>query len=58
MPSNSEHDDNTTSNQSALAIHMSKKRGTSYNDELETYLNEPPANFDMDILAFWKVNHK
>ncbi|CAB4437317.1 unnamed protein product [Rhizophagus irregularis] len=32
------------------------KRKTSYSDELEAYLNEPPANFDMDILAFWKVH--
>jgi hypothetical protein len=37
---------------------MFKKRKTSYSDELEAYLNEPPANFDMDILAFWKVNNK
>jgi hypothetical protein len=36
---------------------MYKKRKTSYTDELEAYLNEPPANFDMDVLAFWKVNN-
>ncbi|CAG8652821.1 10765_t:CDS:2 [Rhizophagus irregularis] len=29
---------------------------TDYTDELEAYLNEPSANFDMDILAFWKVH--
>ncbi|CAB5347055.1 unnamed protein product [Rhizophagus irregularis] len=29
---------------------------TDYTDKLEAYLNEPPANFDMDILAFWKVH--
>ena len=47
---------NQNINQNSLAAHMFKKRKTSYSDELEAYLNEPPANFDMDILAFWKVN--
>ncbi|GES96419.1 zinc finger BED domain-containing protein RICESLEEPER 2-like [Rhizophagus clarus] len=36
--------------------HMSKKRKTSFIDELEVYLNEPPENFDMNVLAFWKVH--
>lgn len=37
---------------------MFKKRKTSFTDELEAYLSEPPENFDMDVLAFWKVNLK
>jgi hypothetical protein len=37
---------------------MYKKRKTSFTDELEAYLSEPPENFDMDVLAFWKVNLK
>ncbi|GBC52400.2 zinc finger BED domain-containing protein RICESLEEPER 2-like [Rhizophagus irregularis DAOM 181602=DAOM 197198] len=48
--------DNQNINQNSLAAHMFKKRKTSYSDELKAYLNEPPANFDMDILAFWKVH--
>ncbi|GBC26953.2 zinc finger BED domain-containing protein RICESLEEPER 2-like [Rhizophagus irregularis DAOM 181602=DAOM 197198] len=48
--------DNQNINQNSLAAHMFKKRKTSYSDELEAYLNEPLANFDMDILAFWKVH--
>jgi hypothetical protein len=56
-PENNEND-NQNINQNSLAAHMFKKRKTSYSDELEAYLNEPPANFDMDILAFWKVNNK
>ncbi|PKY60285.1 hypothetical protein RhiirA4_294803, partial [Rhizophagus irregularis] len=51
-PENNEND-NQNINQNSLAAHMFKKRKTSYSDELEAYLNEPPANFDMDILAFW-----
>jgi hypothetical protein len=43
-------------NQSALAAHMYKKRKTAYEDELEAYLNDPPTNFDIEILKFWKVN--
>jgi len=34
---------------------MYKKRKTVYTDELEAYLSEPPTNFDMDILGYWKV---
>ncbi|CAB4472701.1 unnamed protein product [Rhizophagus irregularis] len=54
-PENNEND-NQNINQNSLAAHMFKKRKTSYSDELKAYLNEPPANFDMDILAFWKVH--
>ncbi|GES85086.1 zinc finger BED domain-containing protein DAYSLEEPER-like [Rhizophagus clarus] len=46
----------TSTNQNPLAAHISKKRKTSFIDELEVYLNEPPENFDMDVLAFWKVH--
>jgi hypothetical protein len=35
---------------------MYKKRKTAYEDELEAYLNDPPTNFDIEILKFWKVN--
>ncbi|GBB95627.1 hypothetical protein RclHR1_02580010 [Rhizophagus clarus] len=57
-PKNNENDDqnNNNSNQNPLAAHISKKRKTSFIDELEVYLNEPPENFDMDVLAFWKVH--
>lgn len=34
---------------------MFKKRQIIYNDELELYLSEPSANFNIDILAYWKV---
>ena len=37
---------------------MLKKQKTSYTDELEAYLNKPLADFNMDVLAFWKVNYK
>ncbi|CAB4442276.1 unnamed protein product [Rhizophagus irregularis] len=57
-PKNNENDNQNNNNQSSLAAHMFKKRKTSFTDELEAYLSEPPENFDMDVLAFWKVNLK
>ncbi|CAB4473440.1 unnamed protein product [Rhizophagus irregularis] len=42
----------------SLAAYMFKKRKTSFTNELEAYLSELPENFDMDVLAFWKVNLK
>jgi hypothetical protein len=40
---------------SPLADHMFKKRKLVRADELDIYLNSSSANFDIDILAFWKV---
>ncbi|GBC25678.2 zinc finger BED domain-containing protein RICESLEEPER 2-like [Rhizophagus irregularis DAOM 181602=DAOM 197198] len=40
----------------SLAAYMFKKRKTSFTNELEAYLSEPPENFNMDVLAFWKVH--
>jgi hypothetical protein len=57
-PNSDEINNQINTNQNTLAAHMFKKRKTSYTDELEAYLSEPPANFNMDILAFWKVNYK
>ncbi|CAB4410083.1 unnamed protein product [Rhizophagus irregularis] len=57
-PKNNENDNQNNNNQNSLAAHMFKKRKTSFTDELEAYLSEPPENFDMDVLAFWKVNLK
>jgi hypothetical protein len=56
-PKNNEGEEQLNIKQSSLAAHMFKKRKVSYTDELEAYLNEPPENFDMDVLAFWKVNY-
>ena len=55
---NSEINNQTTTTQNSLAAHMSNKRKISYTDKLEAYFSEPPADFNMDILAFWKVNYK
>ena len=32
-----------------------KKRKLIQNDELDTYLNSEPINFNANILTFWKV---
>ena len=50
-----DENNNQPTQQNTLAAHMFKKRKTIYDDELEEYLNEPPANFDTDVLTFWKV---
>jgi hypothetical protein len=55
---NDESDSQINIQQSDLAAHMYRKRKTFYVDELEVYLNEPPINFDMDILEYWKVIYK
>lgn len=54
-PKDDESNNQSNVNQSTLAAHMYRKRKTVYEDELEAYLSEPPTNFDMDILNFWKV---
>lgn len=46
----------SVSKQNTLTAHIFKKNRTkNNNNELETYLKDPPVNFDMDILTFWKV---
>jgi hypothetical protein len=35
---------------------MFEKRKYVEFDELVKYLNEPPLNYDIDILTYWKVN--
>ncbi|EXX70016.1 hypothetical protein RirG_091230 [Rhizophagus irregularis DAOM 197198w] len=55
-PKNNENDNQNNNNQSSLAAYMFKKRKTSFTNELEAYLSEPPENFNMDVLAFWKVH--
>jgi hypothetical protein len=35
---------------------MSEKRKHIEFDELVKYLSEPPLNYDIDILTYWKVN--
>jgi hypothetical protein len=43
------------STSSPLANHMFKKRKFVRADELDTYLDSSSANFDVDVLLFWKV---
>ena len=45
--------DNVHSN--ALMAYIFKKRKLIQNDELDTYLNSEPINFNANILTFWKV---
>lgn len=53
--SNVSNNNQSNAIQNALTAHMFRKRKIVYDDELEEYLNEPPINFDMDVLTFWKV---
>src|SRR5688572_9841865 len=57
-PKSNVSDNQSNTKQNALSAHMFRKRKIAYNDELEEYLNEPPIDFNMDVLTFWKVKLK
>ena len=40
-----------------LASHIFKKRKSVQADELDNYLNSPPADYNTDVLQYWKVNY-
>jgi hypothetical protein len=47
--------DVSSSKPNALSAHIFKKRKIVHTDELNSYLKEPPSNYDVDILMYWKV---
>jgi hypothetical protein len=46
-----------TNNQSTLSAHIFKKRKLINNDELDIYLKSETANYDLNILDYWKVKY-
>jgi len=46
---------NPPNTSNVLANHIYKKRKFVHSDELDNYLNSPPANIETDTLLYWKV---
>ncbi|CAG8672540.1 15793_t:CDS:1, partial [Dentiscutata heterogama] len=54
MPTQNQNNNQVTNKFSGLMAYIVKKRKHNELDKLIRYLQEPPSNYDMDILIYWK----
>ncbi|CAG8814679.1 14228_t:CDS:2, partial [Dentiscutata erythropus] len=55
-PIGNKETDESSPKLNALSTHIFKKRKIVQTDELNSYLKEPPSNYDVDILTYWKLH--